>query len=502
VDTKENSEKIHFADWPDPEADQSLVSAQKPPQLRIATNGGAPVEGLDELSTNFSHYDLARIWAQRNGTYWRFVHKWQSWMWFNGERWERDERRRINSEIIEYMRDVHDTWPSVRHLSVNAQRELEGKPFAGNVRDTIKDLREINSIPDDWDKDDFLLGVPGGVIDLRTGEMRKAKPEDFITKQCSVAPMKGAHGETESYIRDFLCSGDKDKYSYLQRLCGYLLYGARPEQCFTFFFGSGGNGKGTFTQMIQDIMGSYAMTCTADLFIINQRLSASNASDELAQLNNVRYVIVDELPKGAILNEQRILAMTGGGNTRAAAKYGHSAEFKTKCYIMMTANDKPSVKSTGPNMQRRLHLFPALNKFDESKKDLKLKEKLASGYPYVLQWMIEGFKLWQENGLNPPLSMREAAANYLESEDIVGDWFDDRCSHKADNKVSKAIAYKDFRDWCHDQGKDFVMPDRLFYGELETKGFKFGRSSTMRFIEGLEIKPKKSEAPSSWQDND
>jgi putative DNA primase/helicase len=36
-----------------------------------------------------------------------------------------------------------------------------------------------------WDRDPFLLGTPEGAVNLRTGHLHKADPDDFITKACS-----------------------------------------------------------------------------------------------------------------------------------------------------------------------------------------------------------------------------------------------------------------------------------------------------------------------------
>jgi hypothetical protein len=41
-----------------------------------------------------------------------------------------------------------------------------------------------------WDQDHFLLRTPSGTVDLRTGDVYEARPEDFITKLAAVAPSK------------------------------------------------------------------------------------------------------------------------------------------------------------------------------------------------------------------------------------------------------------------------------------------------------------------------
>ena len=43
-----------------------------------------------------------------------------------------------------------------------------------------------------WDRDPFLLGTPDGTVNLRTGHLHKADPDDFITKLAAVAPSQTA----------------------------------------------------------------------------------------------------------------------------------------------------------------------------------------------------------------------------------------------------------------------------------------------------------------------
>jgi hypothetical protein len=39
-----------------------------------------------------------------------------------------------------------------------------------------------------WDQDPFLLGTPAGAVDLRTGHLRTAEPDEGVTKLTAVAP--------------------------------------------------------------------------------------------------------------------------------------------------------------------------------------------------------------------------------------------------------------------------------------------------------------------------
>src|SRR5262249_17797455 len=122
--------------------------------------------------------------------------------------------------------------------------------------------RRIASTADQWDQDHFLLGVPDGIIDLRTGEHRPARPEDHVTKSTSVSP----GGDCPQWL-SFLHRAtrrDAELQTYLRRLCGYALTGSTREQSLHFAHGPGGAGKGTFAHAISGILADYHVETAID----------------------------------------------------------------------------------------------------------------------------------------------------------------------------------------------------------------------------------------------
>jgi len=116
--------------------------------------------------------------------------------------------------------------------------------------------------------DRFLLGVQNGVVDLRTGSLRSAAREDFVTKYCgttysptAIAPrwLKFIEEITgRPTDPDLDRAGDVVRETvgryvprphlarYLQKLVGYFATGLVREDKMIFFTGSGGNGKDIF----------------------------------------------------------------------------------------------------------------------------------------------------------------------------------------------------------------------------------------------------------------
>jgi putative DNA primase/helicase len=95
--------------------------------------------------------------------------------------------------------------------------------------------RRIAATTDQWDADPWLLNTPDGVVDLRTGKMRPQRPEDYITKICSVSP--GGECPTFMAFMDRITNRSEDLLFFIRRMLGYCLTGITREQA--LFFAAG-----------------------------------------------------------------------------------------------------------------------------------------------------------------------------------------------------------------------------------------------------------------------
>lgn len=56
--------------------------------------------------------------------------------------------------------------------------------------------------------------------------------------------------------------------------------------------------------------------------------------------------------------------------------------------------------------------------------------------------------------------MREARESYLESEDVLGQWFDERCEvGKFDWLTASSLLLQDWKEWCEANGFTFKPPE-------------------------------------------
>src|SRR5215210_6814743 len=92
-------------------------------------------------------------------------------------------------------------------------------------------------------------GTLNGTIDLRSGELRKHRREDLITKIVPDEYDSEAVAPTwQAALERWLPSAELRRF--VQRVAGYVLTGDVSEQVLPFLCGPGANGKTTFVNTL------------------------------------------------------------------------------------------------------------------------------------------------------------------------------------------------------------------------------------------------------------
>ncbi len=472
---------------PQPDAPQ-VQPIKKKPRLAVVdgNNALAPQAEDDPLPASMSEDMLADRFADQHAERWRYVRPWSTWFEWRGDGWYKDETGLVDRLAVEVTRRAL-YWSDAAVLTPDAKRRVNSKRTAGAVRDLAQSDRRIAATTDQWDTDLWLLGVPGGVIDLSNGEMRQGRPDDYITKRTAVAPADGPAPVWQAFL-ETVTAGNQDLISFLQRYAGYSLTGETREQCLAFLYGTGQNGKGVFITTIANILGDYAVTADADVFMESDQ---QRHSTEMARLRGARLVTVDETDSSKRWNEKRIKRITGGGRIEARFMRQDDFEFMPQFKLLIAGNHKPQLRGVGKAMQRRIHLVPFTVTIHDADRDDKLIEKLQAEYPQILAWIIQGCEAWREGGLQAPPEVIEATSKYIESEDVIGEWLDECCELKGE--VARPVAYKNYRAWVESR-EERAWSTKAFWAALEERGFTLRKSVGTWFITGLSLKYTPSDA--------
>lgn len=410
--------------------------------------------------------DIALAFTELHGNTLRFDHDAGAWYEWTGTRWQRDKRRRA----FTYAREL------ARHFNTGGKAN-----FAAGVERFACADRAHAADASLWDADIMLLGTPGGTVDLKTGLLRPAKPEDYITKQATVAPEAGEPTRWLSFLDEAL-AGDAGAIRFLQQWFGYCLTGETGEHALAFVYGPGGNGKSVFLNTATAIMGDYAVTAAMETFTASKQ---DRHSTELAMLNGARLVTASETEEGRAWAEARVKHMTGGDPITARFMKKDNFTFKPQFKLTIAGNHAPALRNVDEAMRRRFNIIPFVTK--PAKPDRKLEETLRAEHGKILSWAIAGCLDWQANGLCRTSLVADATADYFESQDVFGQWIEERCELVSGKFEFPTPLYNAWCTFAREAGEE---PGSLktFKANLERRGVHRGKTGGLKVYRGISLR--------------
>jgi putative DNA primase/helicase len=289
--------------------------------------------------------------------------------------------------------------------------------------------------------------MEAATFDLRTGIGRKPDPLDYITRKtaCRCAPAGTPHPRWTAFL-DRITDRNAELQGFLQRYAGYCLTGVTTEHVFVFAYGTGANGKSTFSNTVAGILGDYATIADMSTFIAT---TAEKHPTDLAKLNGARLVIAQETQKGRRWDETKIKALTGGDTMTARFMRQDFFDFTPTFKLFICGNHKPRLNSIDEAMRRRLLLVPFTVQIPPAERDKNLTEKLKPEWPAILRWMLDGCLEWQHIGLVPPAIVHEATDAYFADQDTLAQWLEECTEDGGDFAFSRATElFASWKTWC------------------------------------------------------
>jgi len=474
------------------------------PTREMLTRAEKPGE---EGPTN-SYTDLgnSRRFVAKFGKDIRYIHAFDRWLIWRGDRWEIDEAeqvmgmaREIPAIIAEEAAAHYRAAARARSKEEREARQkqaeaaLKGATKAEGVRN-IKNFLELAQSergmsvrPDALDTHHHQLNVANGTIDLRTGELHPHRREDYHTR---IAPYHYDPNATcprwEQAVLDF-CSGDAELAFWIQRAVGYSLSGDVSEQCFFVLHGMGSNGKSFLLKIIQRLAGGYGQSAKFETFLEDER--GSNINNDVAVLRGARLVVSSEAPEGKRLAEHKIKHLTGGDKIRARFLYKESFEFDPTFKIWLGSNHRPKITGTDNGIWRRVRLIPCKAWFDQNNPDPTFGPAIEAEMPGILTWAVKGAVQWYRHRLGIPSAVTQATDRYREEMDSIGAWLAECCdTSNPTAKVGSKNLYQSYATWAEAAGEG-VLAQKNFNRVMGDRGWNPHREGPGMFFPGISLLP-------------
>ena len=461
----------------------------------MAKQFGWSDETLVKTDNNFNT-DLgnAKRLVTRHGEDIRFVHDWGKWIVWSDHRWQIDNDGaviRLAKETVTAMYREAIEIQDERHRQELIRHALrsQAEPRLRAMISLAESESDIVVSPKKLDANPLLLGLKNGVVDLKAGQFRPGRREDFITKQAGVSYDPRASCPGWLNFLATVTGGNKDLQSYLERAIGYALTGLVREGVAFVLHGIGSNGKSTFRETLHALFGDYAIA--ADAGLLTERKIPGGATEEIARLKGCRFVAVNETSENDQLHEARLKFITSQDTITARNLYGHFFDFFPSHKAFVTTNHKPIVRGTDEGIWRRLHLLPftATIPREAIEKDFR-ERRLMPELAGILNFAIAGAVAYLKDGLNPPVIVRAATDDYRQDMDVVGQWIEERCERGSHMSVPSSVAYWDYSNWAAGE-IGWTLTRLKWRRNLSDRGFPADKGTHgQRVIRGLQLASK------------
>lgn len=455
------------------------VARYRPEDPVQANGASAPAQ-----SFNLTDLGNAERLAAAHGKNLRYCHTWASWLIWDDTRWQKDDTGAINRLAKNVVRSIY---AEARDCPDDSRRKELAKhaiksEAGSRVEAMVSLARHETGIPirpDELDADAWLLNCQNGVVNLHTGDLLPHDRAHYITRLCPVAydPLADCPLWHECLHR--IMESNQRVIDFLQRYVGYSLTGNASEQSIIILYGSGSNGKTTFMETIQAMLGDYAMTTPTETLMVKRPGGIPN---DVARLRGARLITANEAEEGQRLAESLLKQLTGKDTVSARFMHGEFFDFQVTGKIWLRTNHKPIIRGTDKAIWRRIRLIPFDVTISDTERDTHLAEKLQSELPGILAWAVRGCIDWQKDGMGMPDEVRQATTAYRNEMDVVGDFLAEKCVVLTTAEVRAGTLYKAYKAWCDETGNQ-AMTSTAFGRHMTERGYdKYRASEGMHYL--------------------
>ena len=451
-----------------------------------------------------------------------YVKYWDRFLIWGGHHWIEDDfdmaAQRIEDVCELYLRLAESKQAeAAEETDKNERAKIEGLASAvlrrvSQLRDTpgqdklLQMLRRIRDplvvLPKQIDQQHYVKACPNGVIDLRTGELRPGRPDEYILNAIvteydpELLRKDDPCPETNRFLLSSM-DGDQELVDFIWRLLGYGLITERRDHIFTIMWGEHGrNGKDTLIKLVTHVLGqTLSGDVPVEMFLQMQQTRNSSApSPDVLALRGMCVAWINEAEEGQRFALAKLKKMTGGGYITARGLQDKLQTTWLQTHLpIMTTNELPKAKADDAPFWSRAFIIKWPLSFVERPEqpyerpaDKDLTEKIGAEAKGVLVRMVRGSMEYLRDGLKIPDKVREWTREQRASWDDVGLFISEWCiseSHQAnpDNytlKVSATDLHEAFCIWyARYRDRRYSISAKKFSEALNKKDIAYKRSN-------------------------
>jgi P4 family phage/plasmid primase-like protien len=294
-----------------------------------------------------------------------------------------------------------------------------------------------------------LINVANGMLNWRTGELLPHDPKYLSTIQIPVAWKPDAKSEKlDKFLSTVL---PEDAVSLIEEYTGYMMI---PDTSMTkclVLVGEGGNGKSTFLELIEYMLGERNISYYSLHNLTEERFAAAGLIGKLANC-------YDELEAKALENTGVFKQIVGGNPIKAEEKGKAPFSFRPFCRMVFATNQMPRATDRSQAYFDRFLFVEFNRRIRDTGGEVKRYSALLASEPGLLEAMlvktVAGLKRLLDRGrFVLPASSKNALEDYRRDCNSAYDFLRECCREEVNGWLAGPIVYDRYKVWSEESGR-------------------------------------------------
>lgn len=317
------------------------------------------------------------------------------------------------------------------------------------------------------------LNLRNGILDIVSGAISEHTPELGFTYCLPYDYDPSAKAPTfEKFLNDVTC-GNRDFATTLLDFMGYLLIPRMDDHCFLWLAGSGRNGKSTFMEVLQALVGEE----NASAVMLDQFENENHL-----ELMNHKLLNISEESDGRKIPAKLIAtlkALSAGGLTMVNQKYEVAYKMRPTAKLVFASNVRPKLEGAGQALASRMILVPFNMQLEnyrdgtKSKVDAKLLSRMKEELPGILNLALERVRLQADAPfyrVHRAVESQEEVRQIFVESDPMESWLEDECQLSPAAKTATKDLYASYKRYMEENHpREYLQAIRQFSSSLAGK---------------------------------
>ena len=323
-------------------------------------------------------------------------------------------------------------------------------------RQRVEILKQIRITVDEAEpeKNPDLIPVANGIYNRQKHTLEPFSPEHVFTSKVTTKWVQNPEKpswDVDEWL-DTIANHDKDVVTLLWQVIAECLNGNYTRKRFFMIVGNGNNGKGTFQELLKNLIGENNVSALS-MEQIGEKFSP-------AQLIGKTLNIGDDVESSTLPNVKNLLSITTGDAIMVEGKMkdGYSVALTTG--MLFSANKVPKATNKTNGLYRRMCIIPFLANFNGKVEDVTIRDEKIKRDDVLEYVLHKALALDFEKFIEPAITL-QYKLEYMKDNDTIFEFYSDEWATSPMSELDRiptTYVYNQYEKFCIDGGN---KPDTM-----------------------------------------